>query len=443
MSIDVGEPTTAVRGPIDALTDLLVARARAAAAADAALLDAVVAVADRDPVGFDADLVAFTLAWTQSFARWQVEFGRYLQRVIKPVWTALAVGDLDLGRARVFFEVLSLTDDALAFSVALDFVDRATEWTTGQLRDRLKRAVLASDPDGAAARTARSVAQRRVVLAPNNESTANIFADSLPAMRAAAAYERLDAIARARHAAGDSRTLDQLRADTMLDLLEGVAVTAAPAHRRGIVEITIPWSSVVYGDSDLDVPAGSAPLPAERVSYAADPATLTGFGPVEAPTARAIVGELLGRKDIAWRYRIMGPSGELCGRGGLPQPRSGAALVELINTVATRRVAGASPPVVARPRSRHPSQDLATWIRARDRMCRAPGCRVPASACDIDHTIAYADGGATTQDNLALLCRHHHRLKHEAGWHVRQPAPGTLIWESPYGDRFTRRDSLT
>src|SRR5215475_10178471 len=210
MSIDASGPTGPAEGPIDALTGVLVARARAAAKADAALLDAIVGVADRDPVGFDADLVAFTLAWTQSFARWQVQFGRYLQRVIKPVWTALAAGVLDVGRARVFFEVLSLTDDALAFSVALDFVDRAAQWTTGQLRDRLKRAVLAADPEGAAARTARSVAQRRVVLAPNRESTAGLFAECLPASRATAAYERVDAIARARHASGDSRTLDQL-----------------------------------------------------------------------------------------------------------------------------------------------------------------------------------------------------------------------------------------
>src|SRR5262245_37125038 len=154
----------------DDLADVLERRARAAAIADAALLDAVVAVADRDAIGFDADLVAFTLAWTQTTARHQVEFGRYLQRVVKPVWAATCAGDIDIGRARVFHDVLAVTDDSLAFTIALDHVDRAAGWTTSQLRDRLRRAVLRADPDGAAARTARTVAQRRVELVADRES---------------------------------------------------------------------------------------------------------------------------------------------------------------------------------------------------------------------------------------------------------------------------------
>ncbi|HKE66451.1 MAG TPA: hypothetical protein VKB59_17605, partial [Micromonosporaceae bacterium] len=55
---------------VDALTDVLAVRARSAAVADAALLDAVVAVADRDRLGFDADEVAVTLAWTRTTARY-------------------------------------------------------------------------------------------------------------------------------------------------------------------------------------------------------------------------------------------------------------------------------------------------------------------------------------------------------------------------------------
>src|SRR5262245_11095635 len=89
---------------IDDLTDQLTARARAAAIADASLLEAVVAVADRDAVRFDADHVAFALMWTRSTARWHVEFGRYLQRVIKPVWAALCDGEIDVARARVFHD---------------------------------------------------------------------------------------------------------------------------------------------------------------------------------------------------------------------------------------------------------------------------------------------------------------------------------------------------
>ena len=110
VSVDASRVVSS-EAPVDALTDVLLARARAAAVADAALLDAVVAVADRDPCGFDADLVALSLRWTQVAARAQVEFGRYLQRVIKPVWVALCAGDLDVARARVFHDVLACVDD--------------------------------------------------------------------------------------------------------------------------------------------------------------------------------------------------------------------------------------------------------------------------------------------------------------------------------------------
>src|SRR5262247_3520052 len=126
--------------PVDALTDRLIACAWAVNVAQAALLDAVVAVADRDPVGFDADLVAFTLAWTQTAARNEVEFGRHLQRVLKPVWAAMCRGDLDVRRARVCSDVLCTVGDDIAFTIALDYADRAHEWTTTQLRDRLRRA---------------------------------------------------------------------------------------------------------------------------------------------------------------------------------------------------------------------------------------------------------------------------------------------------------------
>src|SRR5215467_13019544 len=232
---------------IDILTDRLTASARAAAIAYAALLETAVEAADREPVGFDTDLVAFTLAWSQSNARWHVEFGRYLQRVIKPVWSALCDGDLDVARARVFHDVLVAVDDDLALVIAVDFVARASGWTTGQLRDRLRRAVLRVDPNGAAARTARTVGQRRVELLADRESTAGLLAWCLPAGRAVAAFERGDAIARDRHSSQDPRTLDQLRADTLLDLLEGVGVGGSPVHRRGVVELTIPWSTLASG----------------------------------------------------------------------------------------------------------------------------------------------------------------------------------------------------
>ncbi|MGI8517057.1 MAG: HNH endonuclease signature motif containing protein [Acidimicrobiia bacterium] len=51
---------------------------------------------------------------------------------------------------------------------------------------------------------------------------------------------------------------------------------------------------------------------------------------------------------------------------------------------------------------------------------RSAECRRPAKWCDVDHIVSWLDGGPTSLDNLQLLCRFHHRLKHlKAG----QPPP--------------------
>ncbi len=56
-------------------------------------------------------------------------------------------------------------------------------------------------------------------------------------------------------------------------------------------------------------------------------------------------------------------------------------------------------------------------LRARDRGCRFPGCE-NRRFLDAHHVQHWARGGETTADNLLLLCRRHHRLVHEGGWHV-------------------------
>ncbi len=54
-----------------------------------------------------------------------------------------------------------------------------------------------------------------------------------------------------------------------------------------------------------------------------------------------------------------------------------------------------------------PTRTLDTYVRCRDQLCRFPGCSHPADTADLDHSIAYADGGRTTEDNLKALCRKH------------------------------------
>jgi hypothetical protein len=84
----------------------------------------------------------------------------------------------------------------------------------------------------------------------------------------------------------------------------------------------------------------------------------------------------------------------------------------------------------------------------RDRTCVFPWCTRPARGCDIDHIDAYdhqadAEGrpqpGPTSTDNLAALCRFHHRLKTHSRWrYAMMVEPGAYVWTSPHGHHFTR-----
>jgi 5-methylcytosine-specific restriction endonuclease McrA len=57
-----------------------------------------------------------------------------------------------------------------------------------------------------------------------------------------------------------------------------------------------------------------------------------------------------------------------------------------------------------------PAQRRAVSIR--DRHCIAKGCTRPPAFCDVHHLHHRADGGATSVENLVLLCRRHHVLWH-------------------------------
>jgi hypothetical protein len=94
------------------------------------------------------------------------------------------------------------------------------------------------------------------------------------------------------------------------------------------------------------------------------------------------------------------------------------------------------PPVDApEPRS-VPSTALADFVRCRDLTCRAPGCDRPAVDCDLNHTVAYHNGGKTHASNLKALCRKHHLLKTFGGWRDKQLPDGTVIWLLPDGHTY-------
>jgi hypothetical protein len=156
---------------------------------------------------------------------------------------------------------------------------------------------------------------------------------------------------------------------------------ALPAPRRGVVDLQVPLTTLL-GLMDF-------------------PGDLAGFGPVIADIARQVVAD---QPDATWRCSVYDEQGQLIHHG------------------ITRR----------RPNAK----DVA-FIRARDRTCRAPGCRRPARQCDVDHTEDWARGGASCRCNLACLCRMHHLMKHLEHRGLIQLDHGVLAFRTPLGQHLT------
>ena len=76
-----------------------------------------------------------------------------------------------------------------------------------------------------------------------------------------------------------------------------------------------------------------------------------------------------------------------------------------------------------------------TALTIRDQGCVFPTCDRPAHWCDAHHLEPRSRGGPTNIDNLALLCRHHHRSVHTTNWQLERKPDGTIT--------ATRRDGRT
>jgi hypothetical protein len=83
-------------------------------------------------------------------------------------------------------------------------------------------------------------------------------------------------------------------------------------------------------------------------------------------------------------------------------------------------------------RSRSIPPAMRRALRLRDRGCAFPGC-THHRFLHGHHIQHWLHGGATSLDNLSLLCSHHHHLVHEGGWSLERTADGDLRFKAPDG----------
>jgi len=329
---------------------------------------------------FAADDLRAALAWTRRAADAQLDLAFQLVRRLPAVWEALHRGRIDLGKARVIVDHTSCLDEETARQVAAAVLGAAGRLTTGQLSARVRRMAIGVDHQAARRRYRDGLEERRLAAEANPDGTYDLVGCQLPPQRVAAAVERIGRLAREAKTAADPRSVDQIRADLFLDLLEGRhADIASPG--RGTVDLHVDLATLV-GLSD-------------------QPGEIPGYGPVIADIARQVA---TGQQPSQWRVTVTDPdTGQMIWNG------------------TTRR---------------RPSAAARHYVHARQKTCVFPGCRAPATHADLDHTVPWSEHGPTHPDNLGPLCRHDHRLKHEGEWQLQQDPPGCYVWTSRLGHTY-------
>ena len=93
------------------------------------------------------------------------------------------------------------------------------------------------------------------------------------------------------------------------------------------------------------------------------------------------------------------------------------------------------------------AHDPPAWMRElvilRDSHCAFPWCQRTSRACDLDHIDPYDEPpppGQTRADNLAPLCRRHHRAKTSGRWRYTRLPDGTYEWTAPGGTTYRVTD---
>lgn len=340
----------------------------------------------------------------------QITMGRLLAGPLRETGRALAEGRISVGHARVIAaqadrlagaDTILLIDpqdddaqqaaDRQHFTEACGRLEgRVLPWaehvTPGQLLSRTRRAVDSIDADGQAERRRRARAAVDVDVQPVDDGLALLVA-TLQIEDAARLKAAIDACAN-RLADDSASPIGHLRVQALID-----AVCGSGHSRTADVTVTTEIQVVV----DLATLTG--------LSDGGGTVSL-GSRPPESVTATALRG-LLADTDCPATLRLLvtdPTTGHLIDRGR---------------------------------RSYAVSDELRAFLITRNPTCRHPGCTRSARRCQMDHAIAWDDGGGTDRDNLGPLCTRHHQLKTHGGWDLtRSRSDGTAEWLSPMGRRY-------
>ncbi|WIB09310.1 DUF222 domain-containing protein [Arthrobacter sp. zg-Y820] len=332
---------------------------------------------------------------------------------------ALEAGQISYGHVETLVEQCVGVVPAELPGFEAELLGLAAGQTRTQFRVKAHRLREQYYPETIVQRQLTAFEQRMVWVRPEPDGMSWLSA-LLPAEKAQAIFTQLSVAARGEQAAGDTRTVDQLRTDILTDLLGGHDHECGDADGAGRGAGKGRKGKGLGKNSGSGKGSGSCRIghgPRARTEilvvinaetlFGADdqPAELNGYGPISPVTARRMA-----REAMKWTPVERDPDTE-----------------EILRVGKRRKV----------------PDGLKRVLRVRDGTCRFPGCRTNAVISEIDHTKPWAQGGPTDHDNLEHLCRRHHMFKTEGFWKARQPRPGVIEWTSPGGRCYRTEPQLS
>lgn len=397
----------------------------------------------------------------------RVDRARRLDHEMAMTWASARNGDLEPHRVDAIVRAAGpLEDDDLEEFEARLFAKDVSGLSTGDLATRARRAATATNREAVEEVAARARKKRSVTCRPDPDLPGmSAWRLLLPSESSRRIWAAVDELAheyhRARLDTDDPVTLDQARADALVDLLLG----------RATVETTVELVVPVAAMTTDGAPPGASQAPSTpgtyRRSERRSPAEiLRDRGGTDDLILEWVSGRELHRAStLECEYALLltdhlqvvgnphlahapppgdhGPptAASWFVPGHVDNTRAGALLpddlVALLSDPDTRlrivgsdsRTGAASTDSTAAYR---PARPIARRVRRRDGSCRFPGCATPAEQCHLDHVTPWPEG-PTEDDNLVCLCPTHHGFKHHAGWRLTMTPDGVCTWTAPTG----------
>lgn len=353
----------------------------------------------------------------------------------------LADGGADSYRAWRVLDATDLLPDEDRAEIARTVLARRPGGTRRSLQSfnkALQRAVqkqISAVPQLARKRDQRALDKRDSTSRVQDDGTGQVRTTGA-VERVVAAHTRIDGIARAAKRCGDDpRTLAQLRSDVALDLLQ-----------FGTIPPTVEEDVGVTDDAHTTDDVGK---PSEQGADAAARQSDHGRSTTARPSVRyRDLGELPpAHVDIVVSLEtLLGLSngiGDLPGLSSISAARARQAALTA-GSVWRRLVADPLDGHLIEKSSHayRPTAAVREHTRARDGVCRFPGCQRPAMRTQSDHVIPWTPDGQeplTGTWNIESLCEFHHDAKTRALWVALMSPDGEVRWTSPTGREYTTR----